>query len=168
MKLKTLAAALIVTTLITLSAWLLLGSPAARKAPEAIFTTITGKKIALTQLRGKPVIVTFWATDCPGCIEEIPHLIELFNDYSNKGLNIIAVAMFYDPPSRVVAMTKDKALPYPVALDVDAKHAQAFGDVRLTPTNFLIAPDGTIAVQKVGLMDMADIRSRIDQMLGSG
>ncbi|MCK5121992.1 MAG: TlpA family protein disulfide reductase, partial [Methylococcales bacterium] len=96
-------------------------------APAASFTSITGKKIELAQLQGKPVIITFWATDCPGCIKEIPHLIELYQQFHPKGLEIIAVAMYYDPPSHVVAMTKAKQLPYHVALDLKAEHANAFG-----------------------------------------
>ena len=49
-------------------------NPVTSKAPDVTFTTITGKKIALKELRGKPVIVTFWATDCPACLKEIPAL----------------------------------------------------------------------------------------------
>ena len=54
------------------------------QTPNVTFTAITGKKIALKELRGKPVIVTFWATDCPGCIKEIPHLIDLYTQYHKQ------------------------------------------------------------------------------------
>ncbi|MGZ4982242.1 MAG: peroxiredoxin family protein, partial [Methylobacter sp.] len=66
-------------------------------APDVTFTTITGQKIALKDFRGKPVIVTFWATDCPSCIQEIPDLIDLYTQYHAAGLEMIAVAMYYDP-----------------------------------------------------------------------
>ncbi|MGZ8187063.1 MAG: peroxiredoxin family protein [Methylobacter sp.] len=133
--------------------------------PQVTFTTITGKKINLTDLRGKPVIVTFWATDCPGCIKEIPHLIDLYTRYHALGLEIIAVAMYYDPPSHVVAMTRDKQLPYDVALDLKSEHARAFGEVRFTPTTFLIASDGSIALQKTGAFDPVDMKTRIEKLL---
>ena len=130
-------------------------------APDAIFSTITGKKIALQYLYGKPVIVTFWATDCASCIKEIPHLIELYQQYHPKGLEIIAVAMSYDPPNHVIDMTKALQIPYHVALDMQAENAHAFGDISLTPTTFLIAPDGTIALQKTGLFDLNEMKTRI-------
>ena len=134
-------------------------------APDVTFATITGKKIVLKHLQGKPVVVTFWATDCPGCIKEIPHLVQLYNDYHSKGLEMIAVAMFYDPPNRVVAMTKAKQLPYDVALDLQGLNAKAFGEVRLTPTTFLISPDSKIIIHKTGSFDVQDLKQRIETML---
>ena len=134
-------------------------------APDVTFSTITGKKIVLKQLHGKPVLVTFWATDCPGCIEEIPHLVELYNDYHDKGLEMIAVAMFYDPPNHVVAMTKAKQLPYDVALDLQGINAKLFRDVRLTPSTFLISPDSKIVMHKTGSFDVQDMKQRIESMI---
>jgi thiol-disulfide isomerase/thioredoxin len=130
-------------------------------APETTFSTITGKKIVLSELRGKPVIVTFWATDCASCIQEIPQLIELYQQYHDKGLEIIAVAMDYDPPNHVIDMSKARQLPYHVALDMQAENAHAFGDVSLTPTTFLIAPDGAIALRKTGLFDLTEIKNQL-------
>lgn len=134
------------------------------KSPDVTFTTITGKKIALKELRGKPVIVTFWATDCPGCIKEIPHLIDLYTQYHKQGLEIIAVAMYYDPPNHVVTMTEDHQLPYNVALDLKAEHAHAFGDVQLIPSTFLISPDGLITLKKTGAFDPAEMKARIETL----
>ena len=135
-----------------------------RPAPNVSFTTIKGKTLVLNELKSKPVIVTFWATDCPGCIEEIPHLISLHTQYSQQGLNIIAVAMDYDPPNHVLAMAKSKQLPYAVALDPTAELAEAFGNVRLTPTTFLIDKSGNIVMQKVGVFDLEDMQQRIEQL----
>jgi peroxiredoxin len=134
------------------------------KAPDVIFTSITGKKITLKELRGKPVIITFWATDCPGCIKEIPDLIDLYTQYHKQGLEIIAVAMYYDPPNHVVTMAEDQQLPYHVALDLQAEHAHAFGDVQLIPSTFLITPDGLIALKKTGAFDPAEIKTLIETL----
>lgn len=136
-----------------------------RVVPETTFSTITGKKIALHDLRGRPVIVTFWATDCASCIREIPHLVELYQQYHAKGLEIIAVAMAYDPPNHVIDMSKAQQLPYPVALDMQSENAHAFGDVSLTPTTFLIAPDGSIALQKTGLFELNDMKAQLSLIL---
>ncbi|MDX2425128.1 MAG: TlpA disulfide reductase family protein [Cycloclasticus sp.] len=137
------------------------------QAPNISLNTINGEKINLQALRGKPTLLTFWATDCPGCIKEIPHLKALHRDYTDKGVSIIAVAMYYDRPDNVIAMSKQKQLPYKVALDPMAEASKAFGDVRLTPTTFLIAPDGSIAMQKLGEFDEGDMRNRLDRMLGA-
>ncbi len=133
-------------------------------APNVTFTTITGKKIKLNSLQGKPVIVTFWATDCASCIEEMPDLINLYNKFHSKGLEIIAITMYYDIPSHVVNMTKAKQLPYDVTLDLKAQYAAAFGQVELIPTTFLISPSGNIVMQKTGLFDISDMKQKIEQL----
>ncbi len=161
-------------TLISLFALALLGTlgylwiaPAGLKtSPDISLVTIDGKELRLAELRGKPLLVTFWATTCPGCIKEMPHLIELYNELSPQGLEIIGIAMDYDPPNQVVAMSKARNIPYPIALDIHAEASRAFGNVRLTPTSFLIAPDGQIVYQKLGEMSMAKLRQDILAMLG--
>jgi peroxiredoxin len=137
-------------------------------APDINVKTLDGKQISIKSLQGKPALVTFWATDCPGCLKEMPHLIALHNDYASKGLNIIGIAMQYDNPSHVRAMTLDRQLPYSIVYDSNSEAAKAFGDVRLTPTNFLIAPDGSIAMQIIGEFNDANMRLKIDQMLSNG
>jgi peroxiredoxin len=134
-------------------------------APDITFKTIKGESISLAKLKGKPVLVTFWATDCPGCIEEIPHLISLHEQFASRGLTIVAVAMDYDPPNHVLAMTEAKRLPYAVALDPTASHAQAFGHVRLTPTTFLIDRDGKIILHKAGIFNISDMQERLQHLL---
>ena len=134
-------------------------------APASTFTTITGKKIELAKLQGHPVIITFWATDCAACIKEIPHLIALYNQFHPKGLEIIAIAMYYDPPSHVVTMTHAKQLPYNVALDLKAEHAMAFGQVSLTPTTFLISATGNIVFQKTGTFDLINMNQRLENLI---
>jgi thiol-disulfide isomerase/thioredoxin len=117
-------------------------------APDAIFTTLTGNKIDLKQLQGNPVIVTFWATNCATCIQEIPHLIKLYQQFHPQGLEIIAVAMYYDPPNHVLSMSKAKQIPYPVALDLTANHAKAFGKICLKIILRSLAPDASEATTK--------------------
>lgn len=162
---KNILIGLILAALLIAGNWLFLDDSGKRQLPDVTFNTLTGEKITSAELKGHPTLITFWATDCPGCIAEMPHLIELYNDLSEKGLKMVSVAMHYDPPDRVLAMTKAKNLPYPVALDPMAKLSTAFYDVQLTPTNFLIAPDGTVALQKIGEMDMGHVRTKILEML---
>lgn len=122
---------------------------------DVSFTLIDGRRISVKQLQGRPVLVTFWATTCASCIKEIPDLINLYDKFSAKGLEIIAVAMPYDRPDHVLEMVKAHKLPYPIALDIDARIVRAFGDVRVTPNNFLITPNGKIIKHHVGILDMS-------------
>ena len=137
------------------------------QAPALTVRTIDGTQIDLATLRGKPVLVTFWATSCPGCVKEIPHLIELHQEFAPRGLQMLAIAMSYDPPDHVVAMRNARKLPYPVALAIDGRAAHAFGDINLTPTSFLIAPDGRVVRHKIGELDMAEVREQLQSLMGS-
>jgi len=134
-------------------------------APEIKFTTLDNRPLTLQSLKGKPVLVTFWATSCTGCIKEIPHLIELHNKLSAKGLTIIGVTMAYDPPNHVTELVKRRKLPYTIAMDIDGSVSRAFGNIKLTPTTFLISPDGRIVLKKIGDLDMASLTTRIEYML---
>lgn len=136
-----------------------------RSAPQVTFKSITGESIDMRSLAGQPALVTFWATDCPGCIEEIPHLIGLYQQYADQGLRIIAVAMPYDPPHHVKTMAESRQLPYTVALDPTGELTQAFGNVQLTPTTFLIDRQGYIVKQIVGTFDLTDMQNRLIKML---
>lgn len=135
------------------------------KAPAISLQLIDGRKISLQQLQGHPVLITFWATTCVSCRKEMPHLIALYDELAPKGLEIIGVAMSYDPPNQVVALSKRLQIPYPIALDVEGNVALAFGDVDLTPTSFLIGPDGSIVQHSVGIMDMHELRKHIERLL---
>lgn len=167
MKTNKLTLSLIIGLLIGSATWFFFTGSLSSQAPNISFNTLTGKSIPLSSLEGKPTLITFWATDCPGCIKEIPHLKALHTRFSSEGLNIIAVAMHYDRPDNVIAMTKEKRLPYHVALDPLGEAAKAFGNVRLTPTSFLIAADGRVVMQKIGEFNENDMQQRIQQLLAS-
>ena len=165
MKTREAQITLFAVTLLGALAWLWFAPASLKTSPDISLLTIKGEEIQLAGLQGKPVLVTFWATTCPGCIKEIPHLIELYDELAPQGLEIIGITMDYDPPNRVLAMSNARNIPYPIALDIHANAARAFGNVRLTPTSFLIAPDGRIVYQKTGTINMARLREDILGML---
>ncbi|MFC1772917.1 TlpA disulfide reductase family protein [Pseudomonadota bacterium] len=165
MKIKDTVIAIFAVALIGGLAWLWLAPAGLQRAPEVTFTTIDGRKLSIAGLRGKPVLVNFWATTCPGCVKEMPHLVELYKELNPQGFEIIGVAMAYDPPNQVVALSKARNINYPIALDIQNAAAMAFGDVRLTPTSFLVAPDGRIVHQKIGELDISKLRTLILEML---
>lgn len=143
--------------------WVASGS--GNRAPTVELTTLDGERFTLADLHGQPTLVTFWATTCVSCVEEIPHLKALYEDLHESGFEIIAVAMEYDPPEQVRAMVADRALPYRIVLDRDGRIAEAFGEIRLTPTTFLIGPDGEIRQRRLGMVDMERMRERLLEMV---
>lgn len=146
------------------------GPPAAKfdvkAAPAVTFQTIKGETIALGELRGKVVLVNFWATDCPVCIKEMPQLIDTHKRFQARGYETVAVAMWYDPPNRVVAFSEQRALPFKVAFDPVGEHAKAFGDLTLTPTTFVIDKRGNMVYRVVGEPDFAKLHTLLEKLLG--
>ena len=136
-------------------------------APDVSFTLIDGSKLILKDLRGKPVLVFFWATTCNTCIAKTPEMNRLYRQLQPQGLEMVAVAMPYDPPTRVVEYARKLHMPYPVALDHRAEIVRAFGNVRVTPTTVLITVDGTIAWRKPGKLDTARLGATIAQMINN-
>lgn len=133
-------------------------------APDVAFRTLDGRDLRLADLRGRPVLVNFWATTCSVCVREMPHLAELQGRLAGHALAVVAVAMPYDPPSRVVEFSRRMELPFPVALDLDAALVRAFGDVAATPTTILIDRDGRVAARRVGAWDTEDIAAHVQAL----
>lgn len=131
-------------------------------APSVSFTTLTGQQQNLAALRGQMVLVNFWATSCPGCIEEMPQIKRMYQAYSKQGFTVLAVAMSDDAPNYVKAFTEQNRLPFMVTLDTQGKIAQAFGDIQLTPTTILINKQGQIVKRYVGEMNFSEVRQLIE------
>ena len=143
----------------------LVGCQAKNEAPDAPLLILDAPPSTLAALRGKPALLTFWATSCPGCIEEIPLLSALHQDYAARGLSVIGVAMSYDPEAQVRALVQRKAIPYPIALDKGGALSAAMGVVRLTPTTFLLDAQGQVVYQKIGIFDMDKVKGLIEGLL---
>lgn len=165
MKVREIIAVVLVVAVAGITLWLWVSPSGLKRAPDVTFSTLDGRKINMQALRGKPVLVTFWATTCPGCLKEMPHLVELYEEFGRDGFELIGVAMAYDPPNQVLALTTERRIPYPVSLDIDGAIATAFGNVMLTPTSFLIAPDGKVIRHKIGEMDIYQLRRQIERYL---
>jgi peroxiredoxin len=136
-----------------------------RTAPAVTFTTLAGKPITPNDLRGKVVLVNFWATTCAVCAHELPEMVATYQTYAARGFEIIAVAMPYDRPDWVVDYARRRQLPFTVALDFDGTINRAFGGIEATPTAFLIDKRGRIVRRTVGQPDFAELRTRIQREL---
>lgn len=137
-------------------------------APQVTFISIQGEKISTDKLRGKVVMVNFWATSCVTCIKEMPAMVETYNKFKGQGLEFIAVAMAYDPPNYVVNFTETRKLPFKVAVDSSGDIARAFGDVTLTPTTFVIDKNGQIIKRYVGEPEWASLHVLLQKALAAG
>ena len=160
---KALIGIVVVLALAGAGIWQFSGS--AKTAPDVTFTSLTGQKIAMHDLRGKVVLVKFWATSCVTCIAQMPDTIQNYNDLSPKGFETIAVAMQYDPANYVKNYADTRKLPFTVAIDAQGEIAKAFGDVKLTPTAFLIDKEGHIIKRYLGNYDKQAFLRTVNQAL---
>lgn len=138
------------TMLIVLAVLFYLSLSNRQTAPDVTYMNLKGEKISAQSLHGKVVIVNFWATTCTTCVAEMPEMVATYNKYHQQGLEFIAVAMSYDPPNLVLNYVETRQLPFHVALDLQGKLAQSYGDVKATPTTFVIDKHGRIIKRYVG------------------
>lgn len=95
----------------------------------------------------------------------MPDLVATYNKFKDQGYETVAVAMSYDPPSYVVNFAQSRQLPFKVAIDNTGAAASAWGDVKLTPTTFLVNKRGQIVKRFVGTPDFAELHQLINQLL---
>jgi len=137
----------------------------ATAAPQIAFVSLAGEKITIAGLRGRVVLVNFWATDCPICIKEMPDMVRTYDRFRGNGLEFIAVAMRHDPPNYVIRFAEKNRLPFKVALDPLGEHAQAFDGVSVTPTTFVIDKRGDIVLRITGEPDFAKLNRLLEEKL---
>ena len=152
---------------LTAAAVLTLAACGNQAAPKVTFTDIKGNQISLEQLKGKVVMVNFWATSCTTCVGEMPDMVKTYEKYHAQGLEYVAVAMSYDPPNYVLNFTETRKLPFNVALDLDGKLAEQFGDVKLTPTTFVIDKQGKIIKKYVGAPEFNELHHLLESQIGA-
>jgi peroxiredoxin len=161
-RIKLISAAIAAGAVIVVALLIWSAKPA---APQVTFVSLKGEKITTADLRGKVVLVNFWATDCAVCVKEMPHLVSTYRKYRAQGFETIAVAMKYDPPNYVLNYVEKTALPFTVTLDPMGELARAFGDVRLTPTTFVIDRQGRIVTRILGEPDFAALHALLEEKL---
>jgi peroxiredoxin len=134
-------------------------------APQSTFVLLDGSRATTADLKGKVTLVNFWATTCVSCVKEMPALVATYNKYQAQGFETLAVAMEYDPPAWVLNFAQTRQLPFKVALDNTGEIAKAWGDVRLTPTTYLVDKQGRIVKRYVGEPDMDALHRLIERLL---
>jgi peroxiredoxin len=134
-------------------------------APETTFVLLDGSRTTTSELKGKVSLINFWATTCVSCVKEMPQLSSTYQKFKSKGFETIAVAMSYDPPSYVVNFAQTRQLPFKVAIDNTGAIAQSWGEVKLTPTTFIIDKQGRIVKRFVGEPDFTVLHQLLDKLL---
>jgi len=142
-----------------------LGGCARDQAPAVDYVLLNGQKASSRDWNGKVMLVNFWATSCATCVKEMPQVIATHDKFKGRGFDTLAVAMSYDPPAFVAKYAETRKLPFGVAIDNTGTVANAFGQVQMTPTTFLINKHGEIVKRFVGEPDFAALHGLIEQLL---
>jgi cytochrome c biogenesis protein CcmG, thiol:disulfide interchange protein DsbE len=148
-------------------------SVVSKEEPNVTFKGLDGKSIPIASLKGKVVLLNFWATWCEPCVTEIPWLIEFQKKYGPSGFTVLGVAMDDEGKSAVVPFVEKRefkvdgspmTMNYPIALG-DDDLASKFGGIIGLPTSWLITRDGKVIKQIMGLANHDDLNRTIQTLL---
>ena len=133
-----------------------------KPAPDFEVTDITGKKYKLSKLKGKDVLLVFWATWCGPCNREVPHLIELKKLYDkDKDNDLVILAISNEDARRLQGFVAAKKINYPVVSFKGRPLPEPFGKVRSIPTAFYISKQGKVKLATVGMVSLREMRDII-------
>ena len=124
------------------------GSEVGKLAPDFQLENLEGQSVSLSDLRGKPVMLNFWATWCPPCRAEMPYIQQIYEEWSGKGLEVLAIDIG-ESPSEVKKFLQNQGLSLPVLLDTKKNVAQKY-NITGIPTTFFIDSDGIIQEKVIG------------------
>jgi len=156
---------IICAVLIGLSLIGLSGCGGQKPAPKSQFLLLDGSTKPLDAMKGQVVLVNFWATSCTSCVAEMPELIAMHQQFKDRGFETVAVAMSYDPVTYVVNFATTRELPFLVALDKDGAIAKEWGDIKLTPTTFIVNKKGEIVKSFVGPPNFEALHTLVETLL---
>jgi len=135
-------------------------------APEFKLETSDGHLVALTDYRGKAVLVNLWATWCPPCRAEMPTIEKEYQAYQNQGLIVLGVnSTIEDDPTAIAPFVKQNNITFPILLDINGEASNLY-ELRSLPTSFFIGRDGVIKDVVVGgPMSEALLRTDIEEII---
>ncbi|MDH5696082.1 MAG: TlpA family protein disulfide reductase [Dehalococcoidia bacterium] len=132
-------------------------------APDFQFQSSAGQATSLSDLKGKPVLINFWQIRCLPCRVEMPYIQQVYNEWQEKGLILLAINI-KESPSQIEQFMQSQELSLPVLLDSEGSIAERYG-IRAIPATFLIDRDGIIQDIKFGpFQSKAEIESSLDKI----
>ncbi len=144
----------------------LVGNVQGVRAPDFTLTSLDGRKVKLSDYRGKTVLLNFWATWCPPCKVEMPWFEDLQRQYAKDGLVVVGIAMDDSDPASIAKFASQLGVNYQVLLGTD-QVSDDYGDVQYLPTTFYISRNGTIVDKMTGLLERKDIEEAVKKALNS-
>jgi peroxiredoxin len=148
-----------------------------KQAPAFTLKDTSGKKVSLSDYKGKAVVLDFWATWCAPCKIEIPWLTKLHDQYASQGLVILGISeddldlddkeALFKQKQEIAESASKLGITYPVLFD-DANVAKPYGGVDALPTTFYVDRSGKVVAATIGLVDRDEIEANIKKALGSG
>ena len=137
---------------------------ATRMPAFSLENVITGKEVGSDSFAGKSLLVTFFATWCPPCIQEIPNLIEVQNEFGPKKFSVVALSVDQNGKTVVKRMVEKKNINYPVMM-ADNSVTRDFGGVYGIPTSFLVNKKGNVVKKYTGYIPHSVLVNDIKQVL---
>lgn len=137
-----------------------------KPAPDFTLQSLSGQNMRLSDLRGKAVLLNFWATWCAPCKIEMPWFVDLQNEYGSQGLQIVGVAMDDSSKEDIAKFAKDMGVNYPVLIGKEAV-GEEYGGVPALPESFFIGRDGKIVDKIIGLKGKAEIEDAVKKALNT-
>jgi len=135
-------------------------------APDFTLQTIGGESVALSGFRGKPVMLTFWETNCPACVFQMPYIQAFYNVWSSEKVAVLTINIG-QPATVVQDFITSQGLTFPVLLDLQGRVAQAYG-IPGVPVTFFIDAEGVVKAYKPGpFQSREQIESAIEAVFPS-
>ena len=136
-------------------------------APDFELPALDGKNLKLSDLRGKAVLLNFWATYCGPCKIEMPWFVELQKEYGPQGFQIVGVAMDDASTEDIAKFVKELGVNYPILLGKESV-GESYGGVGVLPTTFFVDRDGKLIAREFGLQSRSVFVDHIKKALSQG
>ena len=137
-----------------------------KDAPAVSLKDLSGKPVALSSLKGKVVLVNFWATWCGPCVIEMPWFVEFQEKYGKDGLVVYAISLDEEGPKVVQPFVEKHKMKNLTVVMGEEKTPEAFGGLLGLPTTFMVDRDGKLYSKHQGMVQKADVEEEIQILLG--
>lgn len=152
--------------IVVLAAGVIFLAPKGKPAPDFRLQSLRQQTISQEALKGKVTLLNFWYPSCPGCVSEMPKLIQMAKDYQNKSqFQIIGISLSYEDPLEVVERyAQSRQIPFTVLYDTKREAEKAY-QIKAAPTSYLIDQNGNIIKSYIGEPNFQEVYQQVNQML---